>query len=71
MPCPRVLEISHDKALYNSTVTHTLTVCDAELTGVKEVFYCAENRQSGQSRIFFGKWVKLMNIYVARVLCMT
>jgi len=33
-------------------------------------FHCAENRQSGKAD-FFGKWVELMNIYVARVLCMT
>ena len=30
-------------------------------------FHCAENPQSGPSR-FFGKWVELVNIYVARVL---
>ena len=32
-------------------------------------FHCAENRQS-PSR-FFGKWMALKNIYVARVVCMT
>jgi len=29
-------------------------------------------RKSAEPKpIFFGKWVELMNIYVARVLCMT
>jgi len=33
-------------------------------------FHCAENWQS-PSRFLGGKWVELMNIYVARMLCMT
>jgi len=33
-------------------------------------FHYAENRHS-PSGFFFGKWVELMNIYVARVLWMT
>jgi len=51
-------------------VTPTAQSFTSLITRFKGVFHCAENRQS-PSRFFFGKWVELMNICVARVLCMT